>query len=74
VALDIIGPLLETKDGNMYVLVAIDHYSKWCEARFVKDYDVSITTKFLKEKIIYRFGVPRFIFIDNGGEWMVEFD
>jgi hypothetical protein len=28
VALDIVGPLLETKLGNMYVLVAIDHYSK----------------------------------------------
>jgi hypothetical protein len=36
VALDIVGPLLETKDGNRYVLVVIDHYSKWCEARPIK--------------------------------------
>jgi hypothetical protein len=28
----------------------------------------------LEEEIIYKFGVPIFIFIDNGGEWMVEFD
>ncbi len=28
VAMDTIGPLLETIDGNKYVLVAIDHYSK----------------------------------------------
>ncbi len=28
VALDITGPLPETKSGNKYILVAIDHYSK----------------------------------------------
>ncbi len=31
VALDTSRPLLETFNGNKYVLVAIDHYSKWCE-------------------------------------------
>jgi len=74
VALDIDGPLLETKDGNMYVLVTIDHYSKWCEARHVKDHDVVIAARFLEEEIICKFGLPKFIFINNGGEWMVEFD
>jgi hypothetical protein len=28
VALDITEPLLKTKNGNKYILVAIDHYSK----------------------------------------------
>jgi hypothetical protein len=28
-ALDIAGPLLETKNGNRYALVAVDYYSKW---------------------------------------------
>jgi hypothetical protein len=31
VTFNIIGPLPKTTDGNKYVLVAIDHYSKWCE-------------------------------------------
>ncbi len=74
VASDIVGLLPEIKDGNMYVLVTIDHYSKWCEARLVKDHDVTIATRFLEEEIICRFGVPRFILIDNGSEWMAEFD
>ncbi len=48
VALDTDGPLPKTKDGNMYVLVAINHYSKWCEARFIKDHDVVTATRFLE--------------------------
>jgi len=74
VALDTVGPLPKTKNGNKYVLVAIDHYSKWCEVRPIKDHDAPIAAKFLEEEIICRFGVPRFIFINNGGEWMAEFD
>jgi hypothetical protein len=31
VTLDIARPLPETTNGNKYVLVAIDHYFKWCE-------------------------------------------
>jgi hypothetical protein len=67
VALDIVRSLLETKDGNKYALVPINHYSKWCEARAVKDHDVAIATRFLEEEIICRFGVPKFILTDNGG-------
>jgi transposase InsO family protein len=68
------GLLRETKDGNRYALIAIDHYSKWCERKHVKDHDNAIVARFLEEEIICRFGVPKFILTDNGGEWMAEFD
>jgi hypothetical protein len=61
-------------DGNKYALVAIDHYSKWCEAGPIKDHDVATATRFLEEEIIYKFGVPRFILTNNGHEWMAKFD
>jgi hypothetical protein len=67
VALDTARPP-ETKSGNRYILVAIDHYSKWCEAKAVADHGAKTTAKFLEDEIICRYGVPRFILTDNGGE------
>ncbi len=32
------------------------------------------TTKILEDDVICRYGVPKFVFIDNGREWAVEFD
>ncbi len=69
VAMDTAGPLLETKSGNKYILVAIDHYSKWCEARAVADHGAKTAAKFLEDDLIYRYGVPKFVLTDNGGEW-----
>jgi hypothetical protein len=74
VALDTAGPLPETKSGNKYILVAIDHYSKWCEAKAVADHGAKTTARFLKDDIICRYGVPKFVLTDNGGEWAAEFD
>jgi len=59
---------------NKYVLVVVDHYSKWCEMRHVEEHDVVITAKYLEEEIICHFGVPKYFFIDNGSEWMKKFD
>ncbi len=73
-ALDTVRPLPKTKFGNKYVLVTIDHYSKWCEMKPIKEHIIETTTKFLEEEIIYKFGVPKCVFIDNGEEWMAKFD
>jgi hypothetical protein len=71
--LDIARPLTEIFNGNKYVLVTIDHYSKWCEACPVKEHDVVIVAKFLEDEIICRFGVPKCILTDNGSERVKEF-
>jgi hypothetical protein len=74
VALDTVGPLPETKTGNKYILVAIDHYSKWCEAKAMADHGAKAAAKFLEDDVICRYGVPKFVLTDNGGEWAAEFD
>jgi len=74
VAMDTAGPLPETKSGNKYILVAIDHYSKWCEAKVVTDHGAKTAARFLEDDIICRYGVPKFVLTDNGGEWAAEFE
>jgi len=74
VALDTAGPLPETKSSNKYILVAIDHYSKWCQAKAVADHGTKTATRFLEDEIICRYGVPKFVLTDNGGEWATESD
>jgi hypothetical protein len=74
VALDTTRPLPETTSGNKYILVAIDHYSKWCEAKAVADHGAKMTARFLEDELICRYGVPKFVLTNNGGEWAAEFD
>jgi hypothetical protein len=74
VALDIAGPLPETKSGNKYILVAINHYSKWCEAKVVANHGVKTIAKLLEDDVICRYGVPKFVLTDNGGEWATKFN
>jgi hypothetical protein len=72
--LDTIGPLPNTSSRNKYIIVAIEHYSKCREAKRVFDRIGVIVMKFLVGEIIYHYGVPNCVLIDNGGEWVVEFD
>jgi len=74
VAMDTARPLPITKSGNRYLLVAIDHYSKWCEAKAVGDHGAKTTASFLEDDIICKYRVPGFILTDNGGEWAAEFN
>jgi hypothetical protein len=74
IAMDTTGPLLETKSSNRYILVAIDHYSKWCEAKVVVDHGAKTAARFLEDDIVCRYGVPKFVLTDNGREWAAEFD
>jgi len=54
--------------------VAIDFYSKWCEAKLVLDHIASMVVRFLEKEIICRYEVLKFVVIDNGGEWSTKFD
>ncbi len=69
-----VGPLLETKSGNIYILVAIDHYSKWCETKAMATHGAKTTTEFLEDDVICRYGVPKFVLTNNGGEWTTKID
>jgi hypothetical protein len=51
--------------GNKYVLLAINQYFKWCKAKAFSNHIALIDIKFLESKVIYQYGVPKFLFIAN---------
>ncbi|XP_074314068.1 uncharacterized protein LOC141649272 [Silene latifolia] len=52
--------------GYEYILVAVDYVSKWVEAIPTKTCDAKSVSKFLKNTIFPRFGVPRVLISDRG--------
>ena len=61
-----VGKLLRSSQGGyVYLLVAVDKFTKWIEAMPVTKQSGHNTVKFF-ESIIYRFGVPHSIITDNG--------
>ncbi|XP_052002459.1 protein NYNRIN-like [Xyrauchen texanus] len=66
VALDILGPLSETIDKNLYILVVGDYFSKWTEAFALPNQEARSVAKVLVEEWVCRYGVPRSLHSDQG--------
>ncbi|XP_058202996.1 uncharacterized protein LOC131317464 [Rhododendron vialii] len=64
--LDAVGPLTKSSAGHLYILAATDYFSKWAEAILAKEVKKETVVDFIKSNIIFRYGVPRHIIIDNG--------
>ena len=65
-ALDYMGPLPETAQGNRHILVLIDHFTKWCEVFPTKDQRASSVASVLVSRVFSRFGPPAVIHSDQG--------
>lgn len=66
VGIDILGPFPTTDQGNRYVLVAMDYFTKWPEAYAVPDQSASTTAEHLVNEMFCRFGVPEELHSDQG--------
>jgi hypothetical protein len=51
--------------GHVYMLVAVDKFTKWVEAAPVTTQDSTTAINFIKS-IVFCFGVPHNIITDNG--------
>jgi transposase InsO family protein len=69
VAIDIFGPLPNSKKGNKYVLVMMDCFIGWVELRAIPDKKQKGVADAIFEEIICRHGVPKRLLSDGGGEF-----
>nr|XP_009763470.1 PREDICTED: uncharacterized protein LOC104215378 [Nicotiana sylvestris] len=63
--LDVVVPLPKSSGGHLYILAAIDYFSKWAEAVSLKEVKKENVANFIRVNIIYRFGIPRYILTGN---------
>jgi hypothetical protein len=70
--LDLLGPLPPAQGNLKYVVVAVEYFSKWIEAKPVAIITSATVQKFFWQNIVCRFGVPKAIIVDNGSQFDVE--
>jgi hypothetical protein len=70
--LDLLGPLPPAQGNLRYVVVAVEYFSKWIEAKPLATITSVTVQKFFWQNIVCRFGVPKAITVDNGTQFDAE--
>jgi hypothetical protein len=70
--LDLLGPLPPAQGNLKYVVVAVEYFSKWIEAKPLATITSVTVQKFFWQNIVCRFGVPKAITMDNGTQFDAE--
>ena len=63
--INIVGLLLTTEDGNHYIIVAVDYFSRWSEVRVIRHVNAMTIATFIYEEIVCRFESPKVIQSDQ---------
>nr|GEV13690.1 hypothetical protein [Tanacetum cinerariifolium] len=66
--IDILGPLPPARGGAKFVIVAIDYFTKWIEAKPLVKITGKEVIRFVMDSLICMFGLPRVIVTDNGAQ------
>ena len=65
--IDLIGQINPPSSKNhKFIVVATDYFTKWVEAIPLKNVTSADMIEFVREHIIYRFGIPQTITTDQG--------
>lgn len=72
VGIDIVGPLPRTNNGNEYIIVLCDYFSKWSEAWAVPDHTALTVGDKIVTEFFCKFGCPKQLHSDQGREFESE--
>ena len=69
--LDMVGPLKGGSHKKKYLLVMVDKFTKWIEAKPVKTAEAGLVIDFISG-VMHRYGVPHSIITDNGSNFTAD--
>ena len=72
VSLDIVGPLPETANANVFILVVTDYFTKWVEAYSLPDQKAATVADMFVSRFVVTYGVPRIVHTDRGSNFESE--
>ena len=71
-SIDTIGPMTKTNNGNKYIHVVVDYYSRYVFSWATKEISAISTAKEFFKHVICHVGVPHKLFSDNGSSFTGE--
>ena len=69
VGVDLMGPLPKSHGGHEFLLVAVDHYSKWVEVFPLRKATGKAVACLIVRQLFSRYGAPRKLLSDNGPQF-----
>ena len=69
VAVDIVGPFSASENNNLYILVVVDHFTKWSEAYPIPNQEATTVAKVLVNEFFFRFSPPEQLHSDQGKQF-----
>ena len=69
VHLDLFGPLMTSANGNKYILVITDAFTKYTEMVAIEDKTAATVARAFLERWIFRFSAPNLVITDQGKEF-----
>ena len=69
IAIDFLGPLPKTRNGNQHILVLADYFTKWTESYALPDQTAATVADAIVTQFVCRFGVPQQLHSDQGRDF-----
>lgn len=70
VSTDVIGPYPSSNNGNRFIVVALDLFSKWAITKAIPDQTARTIATFLEEDVFCKYGSPKYLLSDNGSAYV----
>lgn len=69
-SMDLMGPFPKSKNGNAYILVIVDWFTKFTFIYKLKRALTKTICTLLEENVLLVFGIPQIVVVDNGSQFI----